>query len=105
MKNRKRAERRHHNKRLLRNRYKREVGNLYVSHDRDMDKELEGCLMRARVRVGTNVPCSCAMCGNPRRKHGFASVTGKCVTFQELRANDAQSDGIEEIFLDSNIDI
>lgn len=94
MKNSKRAERRHHNARLLSNRFKREVRNLYRSHDDDMVEELRWCLIRARKRLDTNVPCSCPMCGNPRR-NGWES--GGALTFQERRAVDAMRDGLEEV--------
>jgi hypothetical protein len=36
------------------------------------------------------------MCRNPRRNGGFASVTGKVETFQELRANNTMQDGLED---------
>lgn len=92
MKSTKRAERRHHNARLLKNRYDREVREMYRSHDMDMEAELDWCLRRARMRVDTNTNCSCAMCGNPRRTWGWASYA--VVTLQEYRANDAFTDGL-----------
>ena len=95
MKKSKRAERRHHNARLLKNRFKREVRNLYLSHDRDMDEELRWCLFRARKRLDTNVKCSCAACGNPRRT-AWASAWDT-LTLQEHRAEDAQRDGMQEV--------
>lgn len=95
MKKSKRAERRHHNARLLKNRFKREVRNLYRSHDDDMAEELRACQLRAKRRVDTNVGCSCSMCGNPRRHYGNSSWN--VLTFQEQRAADAQRDGMEEI--------
>lgn len=91
----KRAERRHHNARLLKKRFKQEVRSLFPWHGWDREEELQLCRYRARKRLDTNVPCSCHMCGNPRRNEGFASWRG--LTFQELRANDAQRDGIEEV--------
>lgn len=95
MKKSKRAERRHHNARLLKNRFKREVRNLYRSHDMDMEEELSWCRLRAKLRLDTNVNCSCAMCGNPRRYTGFATWDGG-ITLQEARANDAEQDGMKE---------
>lgn len=102
MKNRKRAERRHHNDRILRKRFKQETQNLYLSHDRDIEEELQWCRHRARRRVFTNVNCSCAMCGNPRRA-GWATWVGER-TLQELRAADALADGIEEM-LDIDLEL
>lgn len=94
MKSSRRAERRHHNARLLKKRFKQEVRNLYLSHDSDREEELNWCMHRAKRRLSTNVNCSCAMCGNPRRYHGLNSWNA--LTFQEIRANDAQADGLEE---------
>jgi len=97
MKTRKRAERRHHNDRLLNNRYKREVRNLRViRHDDNIEEELKWCRIRAKRRLDTNVDCSCDMCGNPRRNNGFASWNGKKLTQQEVKAIDSMNDGIEE---------
>lgn len=96
MKSSKRAERRHHNARLVKNRFKREVRNLYVSHDRDMEEELRRCMVRARKRLDTNVNCSCPMCGNPRRYSGFSTWDGG-LTRQEVIVLDAQRDGMEEV--------
>lgn len=93
MKETKRAERRHHNRRLLKKRYKEEVRQSYRVHD---SAELEACKRRARYRLDTSARCSCEMCRNPRRNGGFASVTGKVETFQELRANNTMQDGLED---------
>ncbi len=92
MKTRKRAERRHHNERLLNNRYKREVRNLSaIRYDEDIEEALKWCRIRAKRRLDTNVECSCDMCGNPRRNNGF-----KKLTQQEVKANDSMNDGIDE---------
>ena len=93
MKETKRAERRHHNRRLLKKRYKEEVQQSYRIHD---TAELEACKQRARHRLDTSARCGCEMCRNPRRNGGFASVTGKVETFQELRAADAMHDGLKD---------
>lgn len=99
MKETKRAERRHHNRRLLKNRYKREVRNLFtIRHDEDVAETLGWCWRRAKRRLDTNVSCSCDMCGNPRRNNGFASWNGKKLTIQEVKAVDATQDGIEDFF-------
>lgn len=96
MKSSKRAERRHHNARLLKNRYNREVRNHYWYYNDDRAEVLAGCLRRARLRLDTNVLCSCAMCGNPRRTYGWN--TWGVLTFQEMRSYDAMQDGLEEYF-------
>lgn len=94
MKSSKRAERRHHNARLLKNRYKREVSNLYRGGAGASDDDLDWAMRRAKRRVDTNVDCSCAGCGNPRRS-GWLTWDGG-LTFQERRAEDAQRDGIQD---------
>lgn len=38
-------------------------------------------------------PCSCWMCGSPRRVHGNAQAS---LTFQELRARCVEREGLEE---------
>lgn len=95
MKERTRAERRHHNRRLWKKRYKQEVRwNRFLYRD-DHEDELKRCRLRAKVRLDTNVSCSCMMCGNPRRTWGLA--TWNAFTMQEHRADDALRDGMQEV--------
>jgi hypothetical protein len=95
MKTSKRAERRHHNTRLLKKRLKQEVRNLYVPHGWDTEEQLDWCLIRARRRLNTAANCSCMMCGNPRRTGGFSTWDGG-LTHQEVIILDIQRDGMEE---------
>jgi rubrerythrin len=61
----KRAERRHHNKRIKKNRR--------IHWGRKLNEKELGSV------VDTPTPCSCPMCGNPRRHFGTKTV-------QEIRA-------------------
>lgn len=57
-----RAVRRHHAQRM-----KQRVADYYGGHARDVPRQL-GRLARTRT------PCSCTMCGNPRRRLGERSL-------------------------------
>jgi hypothetical protein len=89
LKTRKRAIRRHHNRRIF---HKRVRQNLNFSN---RYRDLEWVDRNARLRVHTGTQCSCPMCGNPRR-HKWGSWDG-CLTMAERRADDAMRDGLEEV--------
>lgn len=55
-----RAERRHHHERML-NKVKK--FDLYKDYDWDENSKIE----HQKKMAGTRKPCSCWMCGNPRR--------------------------------------
>ena len=61
-------------------------------HDgiKEMPKEVAGSV------VNTPTPCSCYMCGNPRRNSWANAYEAR--TTQERRADDAYDDGIEELW-------
>lgn len=71
-----RAQRRHHNERLMRKRFKEELRFQSARDDKPW------ALIRARHRLNTSCLCSCTMCASPRRLYGNGKG-GK--TFQELR--------------------
>lgn len=100
MKTTKRAERRHHNARLLKKRYRQEKAKSSAWRDHNGVPDIEWCMMRARVMVDTPANCSCWMCGNPRKYLGVTSKSGKKETFQELMADDSMSDGLEDYEID-----
>ncbi len=74
-----RAMRRHHRHRLLRNRR--------FHWGRDLTESDESPRHRGKV-IDTPTPCSCWMCGNPRKYFGEK-------TLQELRHDEA--DGVRKI--------
>lgn len=65
----KRALRRHHRRRLFKSRLKR---LWWVDRDLWFDQEY---LNKLKYLIDTPTPCSCTMCGNPRRH--FKAVTRK----------------------------
>ncbi|MDA8378168.1 MAG: hypothetical protein M0Z50_14135 [Planctomycetia bacterium] len=75
-----RAMRRHHRHRLLHNRR--------FHWGRDLSESDESPRHRGKV-IDTPTPCSCWMCGNPRRYFGEK-------TLQELRQDEADGKRIEK---------
>lgn len=81
MSNTTRAQRRHHYQRIV----KREFNKLWLTHSWRKGRAPEDrvrVLNRARKQARTPVPCSCSMCGNPRRYYGNSKLA---LSWQELR--------------------
>lgn len=72
-----RSQRRHHRARLIVKRRKEDAryGTLAAN-------ETEWRFKNCRIRARTGCVCSCAMCGNPRRRYGNSLAA---LTRQELR--------------------
>ena len=67
----KRAIRRHHRQRLL-NKW---IRRIYIEiKQTKIGRETESIEQRARYLVQTPCPCSCAMCGNPRKHFGERTI-------------------------------
>lgn len=79
MSNRTRAERRHERNRILAKRL-RQIAKAGIG----AINEVEWRFHEARRRIKTGTPCSCWMCGNPRRRYGNRE---RVLTRQEVIAN------------------
>ncbi|MBI6154885.1 hypothetical protein GKN89_20250 [Serratia sp. YC16] len=88
-KNRKRALRRYHYRRLRSDRK-----NYYGGIRYPEQFTLHGIARRAGKLVASAPDCSCWMCGNPRRYW-------QSVTLQELKARDSEGDGWAEFDAES----
>ena len=80
-----RAIRRHHIARLKNNR------KSYWGYDRRRDGQMDAKQLGKVVQYPT--PCSCTMCGNPRKK-----IRGKkCLTIQEQKQRSCMAYELEEL--------
>lgn len=92
-KNRKRAQRRRDNARMLKRAYKM-ISSWYFSYE-DQIREKELHYKWARQFRDNMKTCSCAGCGNPRR--GIYNGRLERLTMQEIRAEDSYNDQIKEL--------
>ncbi len=79
-----RAQRRHHHQRIV----QREFHKLWHTHpwwEGRTSEDRTQALNRARKQARTPAPCSCNMCGNPRRYYGNSKLA---LTRQELRSSE-----------------
>ena len=94
MKKHSRAQRRHDRERLKKNRrnhwgYGKQGWRSYCEHGtKEMPADVAGMV------VNTPTPCSCPMCGNPRRNYWANTYERR--TIQERKAIDSYIDGIDE---------
>ncbi len=84
--NKKRAVRKHHDKRMFLKRFLQCRSNFcrWSSSDDSYRESTTVLRERAKRMLSTPHPCSCMMCGNPRRHYGNQRIA---LTMQEIRSS------------------